>query len=446
MAGLSLGALTDGKHRLRATMQGFAPLEEGMAAPHAGEIRLVLKLEDVQTQVDVSGASGVATNASAAGPTQTISGDRLDSLADDPDDLKRELQQLASVGGGSPASTTISVDGFQGSSALPPKSSIAYIEVNPDQFSAQYREPPFGGARVEIYTKPGQKTYHGALFATNGSPWENARDPFSVSSAPIGKQRYGFELTGPVRKTGSDFSLALEHRSIKNYAVVNAVTVDSAGNLVSTNENVAAPQALWLGTARLDWQLGAKNTFIATYSANVNSLQNVGVGGESLAETGYDSGTYEHMFRVSDVTTVSTHLMQEARVSFRWDGETDVPNSDATQVNVAGAFVGGGATIGQQRLREFNLEADDDAVLTTKHHTMKFGMQLQLFHENQQLTTNFNGTYTFGGGPAPVLDANNQPIPGETRRLRACSSISGRCWGWRAEVLRRIAMLRARRW
>ena len=415
--GFQFACVSDGKHRLRASMQGFAPLDEALAAPHAGEIRLVLKLEDVQTQVDVSGASGVATSASAAGPTQTIAGDRLQTLADDPDDLKRELQQLASVAGGNPANTTISVDGFQGASALPPKSSIAYIEVNPDQFSAQYREPPFGGARVEIYTKPGQKTYHGALFATNGSPWENARDPFSVSSAPIGKQRYGFELTGPVRKTGSDFSLALEHRSIENYAVVNAITVDASGNLVATNANVAAPQELWLGTARLDWQLGAKNTFIATYNANVNSLQNVGVGGESLAETGYDSGTYEHMFRVSDVTTVSTHLMHEAHVSFRWDGERDVPNSTAAQVNVAGAFVGGGATIGQQRLREFNLEADDDAVLTTKHHTMKFGTQFMLYDERQQLTTNFNGTYTFGGGPAPVLDANNQPIPGETTTI-----------------------------
>jgi Carboxypeptidase regulatory-like domain len=415
--GFQFACVSDGKHRLRASAQGFAALEEATGVPHVGEIRLVLKLEDVQTQVDVSGANGVATNASSAGPTQTIAGDRLQALADDPDDLKRELQQLASVGGGSPASTTISVDGFQGASALPPKSSIAYIEVNPDQFSAQYREPPFGGARVEIYTKPGQKTYHGALFATNGSPWENARDPFSVSSAPIGKQRYGFELTGPVRKTGSDFSLALEHRSIENYAVVNAITVDGSGNLVTTNENVAAPQQLWLGTARLDWQLGAKNTFIATYSANVNSQQNVGVGGESLAETGYDSGTYEHMFRVSDVTTASTHLMHETHVSFRWDGETDVPNSNAAQVNVAGAFVGGGATLGQQRLREFNLEADDDAVLTTKHHTMKFGMQFMLFDEHQQLTTNFNGTYTFGGGPAPLLDANNQPIPGETTTI-----------------------------
>ncbi|MGA7155858.1 MAG: carboxypeptidase-like regulatory domain-containing protein [Acidobacteriaceae bacterium] len=409
--------VSDGRHKLTATANGFARTDEMVSAPHEDDVRVILKLKDVETQVDVTGGGGAATDAEAAGPSQTISGDRLQSLADDPDDLKRELQQLAAAAGGNPANATIAVDGFQGSSALPPKSSIAYIEVNPDQFSAQYREPPFSGGRVEVYTKPGQKTYHGAVFATNGSSWMNARDPFSVSSAPLGKQRYGFELTGPIRRKGSDFSLALEHRSIDNYAVVNAVTLNSAGDEVATVENVPAPQRLWLGTARLDWQLGMKNTFIATYSANVNHLQNVTVGGATLQEAGYDSGTYEHMFRLSDITTVSTHLMHEARASFRFDGETDVPNSATAQVSVAGAFTGGGATIGQQRLKEFNLEADDDAILTTKHHTMKFGTQFMLYDEHQQLTTNFNGTYTFGGGAAPVLDANNQPVAGETETI-----------------------------
>ncbi|MGA8940219.1 MAG: carboxypeptidase-like regulatory domain-containing protein, partial [Acidobacteriaceae bacterium] len=409
--------VSDGRHRLAASEDGFARTEETVSAPHGGDLRLVLKLKDVETQVDVTGGGGAATNVNTEGPTQTIAGSRLQSLADDPDDLKRELQQLSAAAGGSPANATISVDGFQGSSALPPKSSIAYIEVNPDQFSAQYREPPFGGGRIEVYTKPGQKTYHGAVFMTNGSSWENARDPFSTSSSPIGKQRYGFELAGPIRKKGSDFALSLEHRSIDNFAVVNAVTLDGAGDEVATNENVAAPQRLWLGTARLDWQLGMKNTFIATYSANVNHLQNVGVGGATLQEGGYDSGTYEHMFRVSDITTVSTHLMHEARASFRFDGETDVPNSAAAQVNVAGAFTGGGATIGQQRLKEFNIEADDDAILTTKHHTMKFGTQFMLYDEHQQLTTSFNGSYTFGGGTAPVLDANNVPVSGETETI-----------------------------
>ena len=64
----------------------------------------------------------------------TLSGGQLSTLADDPDDLQRELQQLAASGGGPPSGTVISVDGFQDDSPLPPKSSIARVEVNPDLF------------------------------------------------------------------------------------------------------------------------------------------------------------------------------------------------------------------------------------------------------------------------------------------------------------------------
>jgi hypothetical protein len=323
---------------------------------------------------------------------------------------------MAAASGGNPGNTTISVDGFQDSSTLPPKSSIAYIKVNPDLFSAEYREPPFDGGRVEVYTKPGQKVYHGALFATNGSSWMNARDPFSASKAPLGKQRYGFELTGPITHKGSDFTLNLEHRSIDNYGVVNAITLDSAGNQVNTVANVATPQRLWVGLARIDWQLGPKNTFIATYSANVNHLQNVGVGGNALAETGYDSQQYEHVLRFTNVTTASAKLMHEARVSLKWDGENENPNSIAPQVSVAGAFTGGGATLGPQRLQEFTIEADDDAILSTKNHLLKFGTQFFIYNEHERLTTNFNGTYTFGGGTAPVLDENGNPT-GQTETI-----------------------------
>ena len=407
----------DGPHRLSTSAQGFAKADLSVTTPRPAELEVVLQLEAVQTQIAVSGDSAPATSTNSSGATATISGTQLQALADDPDDLLRELQQLAAAMGGNPSTSTIAVDGFQGSSALPPKSSIAYIKVNPDQFSAEYREPPFDGGRVEVYTKPGQKAFHGALFTTNGSPWENARDPFSTSKAAIGKQRYGFDLTGPVRKQGSDFALTLEHRSIDNFAVVDAVTFNSAANPVNTSANVATPQRLWLGTARIDWQLGAKNTFITSYSATVNHLENVGVGGSSLAETGYNSETYEHMFRLSDVTTGSEHFMHEARVSLRWDGQNDTPNSTAPQLQVAGAFTGGGASIGAQQLHELNVEIDDDAIITTKNHMFKFGTQMMIYDEHQQLTTNFNGTYTFGGGTAPVLNASGNPIAGQTETI-----------------------------
>ena len=404
-----------GQHTLRVSAVSFAAKDVTVRVPQSKtELVVILQPEDVATSVNVGEDSGNGVDASANGASQTIAGDQLSTLADDPDDLTRELQQLAATSGGLAANTTITVDGFQSSSPLPPKSSIAYIKVNPDLFSAEYREPPFEGGRVEVYTRPGQSAFHGALFFTNGSPWMNARDPFSTSRAALGKQRYGFELNGPVRKKGSDFALTLEHRTIDNYAVVNAITLDDRGNQQHTIANVAAPQQLWLATARLGWQLNEKNTFTASYNANVNHSQNVGVGGTSLPETGYSSGTYDHTLRLLNVTTASPRLMHEARVAFDWTGETDVPTSTAPLVQVAGAFTSGGASLGQQRLHTFEIEADDDAILSTAKHLLKMGTQLKIYNVGDQLTTNFNGLYTFGGGVAPVLDANGNPVPGQT--------------------------------
>lgn len=422
-----------GPHRLHVTAESFSALDLDLAlAAHPVPISAVLQPDVVQTRVDVAATDpSAATSTNTVGASQTISGEQLASLADDPDDLQRELQQLASAAGGSAANTTITVDGFQGTSKLPPKSSIAYIKVNPDLYSAEFRQPPFEGGRVEVYTKPGQKTYHGALFTTNGSSWMNARDPFSPAKASLGKQRYGFELSGPIAKEGSDFSLDLEHRSIDNAAVVNAVVLDPAGSPATFTANVATPQRLWLGTARTSFQLGPRNTFISSFGANVNHLQNVGTGGTNLAETGYDSGTYEHTLRLTDVTTVSARLMHEARASIQWSGETDIPSSTAPQVQVAGAFTSGGNTLGPQHFAETRLEVDDDAILSLSHHLLKFGTQFLLFHEVQHLTSNFNGTYQFGGGTAPVLDGNNQPtgqfttISGLEQYRRALLSLPG---------------------
>src|SRR3984957_12677353 len=187
-----------GRHTLSVTASGFSEGTSTVNAPHATQISVVLKPEAVVTDVVVNGDDAVAPpTATSSGPSQTISGAHLQTLADDPDDLLRELQQLSAAAGGSPSNATVAVDGFdngEGGTHLPPKSSIAYIKVNPDLFSAEYRNPPFGGGRIEVYTKPGQSAFHGALFATNSSSWMNARDPFSTASGALGKQRYGFEL------------------------------------------------------------------------------------------------------------------------------------------------------------------------------------------------------------------------------------------------------------
>ena len=394
--------VNDGSHHLQITATSFANQSLTVQAPLHKALNAVLQPEAVETTVDVAGTDATQNNsATNSGPAQTISGKQLSTLADDPDDLLRELQQLSAASGGAPSNATVAVDGFdnsEGTTHLPPKSSIAYIKVNPDLFSAEYRNPPFGGGRIEVYTKPGQSAFHGALFATNSSSWMNARDPFATSAASIGKQRYGFELTGPIRKQGSDFSLNLEHRSIDNIGVVNAITVDSAGNESQIIQDVPTPQRLWVGNARVDWQLGPKNTFIASLSTYNNDRQNVGVGGTSLQETGYERHDYDTNLHLTDVTTISPKIMHEARVGLEWDGQSYTPNSLAPQVSVAGAFTGGGSTFGQFSQRELDAEVIDDAIIQTKNHLIKIGIQPEFVTIHTVATNNFNGTYTFGGG------------------------------------------------
>ncbi len=171
--------VTAGQHHLVATAEGFEASDVAIKVPQQAELRVVLQPESVRIDVNVNADEQSVDDPNKAGPSTTISGRQLQSLADDPDDLLRELQQLGAAGGGGAAATTISVDGFQTSTKLPPKSSIAYIKVNPDQFSAEYREPPFDGGRVEVYTKPGAEELSRCAVCNQWKPMdERARSVF----------------------------------------------------------------------------------------------------------------------------------------------------------------------------------------------------------------------------------------------------------------------------
>lgn len=413
----TLPCVGNGSHRIQASAEGFETSGVTLRTPTIRNLVLRLSVKTVTVDIEVGEHALGQSDAASSGPGIEISGARLQGFGDDPDDLLRQLQQLAALGGGNPAKAIISVDGFQDSSRVPPKSSIAYIRVNPDLFSAEYREPPFGGGRVDIYTKPGKSTYHGDLFATNGSPWMNARDPFSLSRASIGKQRYGFDLSGPVHKVGSDFALSLERRTIDNFAVVNAVALDTAAEPVAIIRNIPTPQTLWVSSARLDWQLTPHNTLMVGFSGYENQLSNVGVGGTTLSEGGYSDHLSDNTVRLAWVTTASASLMHELRASIRlyWDNTT--PNALTPQVQVSGSFTGGGSSVGNQAIHQIRSEINDDAVIVRGKHTLKIGTQIFLDWDRRRLPTYFNGAYIFGGGTAPALDANSIAIPGESVQI-----------------------------
>jgi hypothetical protein len=403
--------------RITAQFPGFTSTTSMSNGPRGSMVRLDMRLpiDAVLTSVQVNAdAPGVdSESASAAGDLNSAD---LARLPDDPDDLLRELQALASAASGDPSATTVVVDGFQNGSAMPPKSAIASIRVNPDLFSAEYENPLWHGGRIEITTKPGAESLHGALFFTGSAGVFNATDPFAFSETPASKKRYGFDLTGPILRQRSGFSLALEKRDIDEFNVVNAVTLDSSNNQAPFHASVPAPQHLWIASARSDWQVRSNDRVTASFSANVNDLANLGVGGLVLPEAGYSSLASEYDLHFTNLQTPSANLLHQTRVGISWKSTQQTPSSTAPSLQVAGFFTGGGATSQNVLDREHDLEIDDDLTVTHGAHTFKFGGEAIGNFVSDLDPNTFNGAFVFGGGSAPQLDAGNSPT-GETTTI-----------------------------
>jgi hypothetical protein len=281
---------------VRADGFAAATARAGKQTGGVAHVNLQLAIAKVETDVQV-GADSTAVDADHGAGTRNLNTAAVQQLADDPNDFIQELQILASNEGGAPESTTIVVDGFQNPSAMPPKNSIASIRINPDPYSPEYEGPTFQGGRVEIFTKPGADKFHGAAFFTDSDGIFNATDSFSVTATPAAKRRYGFELSGPVTPKRSDFSLALEKRDIDEFNVVNATTLDQNNNPAPFHQTVAAPQRLWIASARGDLQITQKDVATLSFAANVNNLGNQGVGGLTLPDAGYSSLISEYDLR-----------------------------------------------------------------------------------------------------------------------------------------------------
>lgn len=402
---------------ITAQADGFAAGTASAEGRLGGTTRanLQLAVASVQTDVQVSADMSGMDMESGAG-SMTLNAQAVAQLPDDPDDLLAQLQILAAAFGGDPTSARVMVDGFQNSSALPPKSSIASISINPDLYSSEYQWPPYYGGRIEITTKPGTSTMHGALFFTYSPGAVNARDPFSATPTPASRKRYGFEFSDKLIAQRSDISIALEKRDIDEFNVVNAQTLGSSGQAVPLQQTVAAPQRLWIASARSGWQLGPNDSGFISFAANVNNTQNQGVGGLVLPEAGYTATVSEYDLRLSNTYIATPNLLHETRIGYTWKRNENAPNSMAPSLQVAGYFTGGGALAQNRNDRERDLEVDDDAILTHGRHTLKFGVQSIGYFVHDFNPNTLNGTFIFGGGSAPVLDETGSPT-GQTTTI-----------------------------
>jgi hypothetical protein len=376
--------------------------------PGAQSLDLKMKVATVTQQVTVQDSAGpnVSTDPSSNSTATVLRGDDLQALSDDPDDLQSDLQALAGPSAG-PDGGEIYVDGFSGGQ-LPSKDSIREVRINQNPFSPEFSKLGYG--RIEILTKPGTDKLHGQGFFNFGDDIFNSRNPYAQQKAPFQVQEFGGTIGGPLSKHAS-FILDAERRNIDNGSVIDAVTLDPQTFAINPYTGVLiAPQHRLRVSPRVDDQLSKNNTLIVRYGFTRNDVQDQGIGGFNLPTRGYYTLDQDQTVQITETAVLSPTTVNETRFQFYRTQDDQISNSFAPAILVLGSFSDGGAQTGRSLNTENYYELTNSTTIVKGVHTWKFGVRARGETEDNTSPVNFGGTFTFAGGEAPELNAENQEV------------------------------------
>src|SRR5437867_3264580 len=379
-----------------------------MIRPGVQMLNLQLKVASVAQQVTVEDRAVTVTPEPANNASATVlAGDDLQALSENPDDLMAELLAIAGAGAG-PGGASVFIDGFSGGQ-LASRESIREIRINQNPFSAEYDR--VGAGRVEILTKPGTNKFHGSEFFNFGNDVWNSRNPYAQRKAPFLLREYGGNFSGPMGKRAS-FFMDVRRDATDNGAIINGTTLDpvTLGIIDPFTDVFRVPQRRFGINPRTDYQLSRNNTLTVRYGLTHVDIPSAGVGAFNLISRAFSTTTTAHTVQATETAVFAENMVNEARFQFFRTSNQITPATVGPAIQVLGAFNGGAFPAGHSFDTQNNHEFQDYVSLLHGRHSWRFGVRLRRQADDNISPQNFQGTFTFSGGPAPVLDANNRPI------------------------------------
>ena len=406
----SFASLPAGEYVVHAAAPGLGLRQPPKMTIKGGgqTLNLTLNVVIANQQVSVEERAGpaVTTDPSNNANAVVISGSDLDALADNPDDLVADLQALAGPAAG-PNGGSIFIDGFSGGE-LPPKNSIREIRINQNPFSPEYEKLGFG--RIEILTKPGTDKFRGDLGYNFANDKWNSRNAYAGEKAPFHLHELREALSGPFSKRAS-FNVTFVREWVDNGNVVNGVMLDPQS--LTPTHFTATPVASLRRTGitpRIDYQLTPNNTLTVRYSYTRDAVDNAGVGAFNLVSRGFHSDVRNETVQATETAVLGGNVVNETRFQFfRVNSET-AANTPGAALDVLGAFSAGGAPLGHSTIHQQNYEFQNYTSMLRGTHAWRFGIRVRSTLETNYSPQNFAGTFAFGGGLAPELNAANQPV------------------------------------
>src|SRR5262249_23533436 len=195
-------------------------------------------------------------------------------------------------------------------------------------------------------------------------------------------------------------------------SVINGATLEPSTLAVIDpyTSTFLVPQRRTTVTPREDYQLNSNNTVTVLYKFNRDDIRGAGIGSLNLVSRGYHSDYTNQTVQVTETAVLTTAVINETRFQYFRPVVERVPNDAGAALQVLGAFNGGGAQTGHSRDTQNTYELQNNTSITHGVHFWRFGVRLRAQTDDSVSPQNFAGTFIFGGGLAPQLNAYNQPM------------------------------------
>ena len=406
----SFSALAPGRYTMNVSAPGFASHDNAGVEVLAGRtdpLNVTLSIAVEQVEVTVSAEEAIGTEPDSNMGAVTLRGAELDALPDDPEDLTEALQALAGPSAGQEGGE-IFIDGFSGG-RLPPKESIREIRINRNPFSAEYDRLGYG--RIEVFTKPGTDRFRGQGFINFNDESLNSRNPFAPNRAPYQSRRYGGNVSGPISSKRASFFFDFQRSETDGNDVISAIILDPALNIVGFNETLVRPARSTTFSPRLDYQINDSNTLVVRYTYQKSERESQGLSsGFALPSVAYNTESTQQTFQLTETAIINKKIINETRFQYIRERASRTGLTNLPTIRVLEAFTGGGSNIGLSFDNEDRFELSNFTSWAVGSHSLKAGGRVRAVRVLDISPQNFNGTYTFAGGTAPLLNANNQIV------------------------------------
>ena len=166
-------------------------------------------------------AQSAAADPNGGSLTTQLTDDEIEALPDDPNDLMRQLVEMA---GGA---ARVRIDGFNGGT-LPSRDVIRSIRIVRDTFPAENHSAENDG--IDIVTQAGIGPIRGGFSTRVRDSVLSGDNPFVDVEAPERTQNFDANLGGTIMPNKSSFSLFVGGRKQYDTPVATFTTIDGARN------------------------------------------------------------------------------------------------------------------------------------------------------------------------------------------------------------------------